>query len=168
MKLADSERGQANKLGFYITERCDGCSKPINSSVQYTIKDDERVFCRAACRDKAFYSPSDLEKLIRLGTCVNCRGPRDGSESLYCTNCLPVADPEGLLTQSKSRVKRIGAQRKETVVEGSTKEEQQPAMHVNKRARTPRKSDRQSRVGVASTVRGSDRVPDVPLHPTGA
>ncbi len=45
MKLPAAELAYVRSQGLYVTEKCDGCSKLLNQSVRYTIKDRPEVYC---------------------------------------------------------------------------------------------------------------------------
>ncbi len=88
MKLNSEEMVYVRSLGFYVTEKCDGCSKLLNQSVRYTIAGKAEVFCSAKCRDGAFFEDQlERKKRSNPGRCANCGGPLQGKKrgSIYCS-----------------------------------------------------------------------------------
>jgi hypothetical protein len=87
MKLTDQELACVRSQGAYITEKCDGCAKPLNQATRYTIKDKPEVYCSAACRDFAFFGDrQEARKRSTPGKCAHCRASLEGKRrgALYC------------------------------------------------------------------------------------
>ena len=88
MKLNSEEMVYVRSLGFYVTEKCDGCGKLLNQSVRYTIAGKAEVYCSANCRDRVFFE-DQIERKNRAnpGRCANCGGPLQGKKrgSIYCS-----------------------------------------------------------------------------------
>ena len=87
MKLTAAELAYVRSQGLYITEKCDGCGKLLNQSVQYTVTGKPEVYCSAGCRDLAFFGDQhEVRKRSSPGRCVYCgaslKGKRRGA--LYC------------------------------------------------------------------------------------
>lgn len=91
MKLTSEELQQVRQQGVYVIEKCDGCGKVLNQCLRYTIKDDPRVFCCPACRDRAFLSAREIEKACREPRCLHCRGPKESARSVYCLRCAKLS-----------------------------------------------------------------------------
>ncbi len=62
MKLTPSELALIRSKGLYVTEKFDGCGKPLNQTVRSTIPAKLEIYCSAACRDFAFYGDCDEAK----------------------------------------------------------------------------------------------------------
>jgi len=89
MKLTASELAYVRTQGLYLTEKCDGCGKLLNQTVQYTIAGRCEVYCSVACRDTAFFSDRhEAKKRATPGKCVYCGGSLKGKKrgTLYCND----------------------------------------------------------------------------------
>ena len=87
MKLKPSELDYVRSLGLYITEKCDGCGKPLNQALLYTITGRREVYCSAPCRDTAFFGDwHEAKKRATPGKCAYCGGSlkRKKRGALYC------------------------------------------------------------------------------------
>ena len=87
MKLTTSELAYVRSQGLYITEKCDGCRKLLNQTLQYTIAGKPEVHCSAACRDLAFFgNRQEAKKHSTAGKCLYCGGTLEGKRrgALYC------------------------------------------------------------------------------------
>jgi hypothetical protein len=93
MKLASAELACVRAQGLYITEKCDGCGKLLNQTVQYTIAGRREVFCSTPCRDTAFFGDRhEAKKQATPGKCTYCGGSLKGKKrgALYCDDVCRV------------------------------------------------------------------------------
>ncbi len=87
MKLTAIELAYVRLQGLYITEKCDGCGRPLIQSLRYTITGSAEVQCSVGCRDLAFFGDQHgARKHSSPGKCIHCgaslKGKRRGA--LYC------------------------------------------------------------------------------------
>jgi hypothetical protein len=87
VKLTAVELAHVRSQGLYVTEKCDGCGKPLNKTVQYTIAGRREVYCSAPCRDNDFFGDRhEAKKRATPGKCAFCGGSLKGKKrgALYC------------------------------------------------------------------------------------
>jgi hypothetical protein len=87
MKLSAAELAYVRSQGLYVTEKCDGCRKPLNQTVHYTIAGRREIYCSAACRDTVFFSDRhEVKKRATPGMCAYCGGSLKGKKrgTIYC------------------------------------------------------------------------------------
>ncbi len=93
MKLTAAELTYIRSQGLYLTEKCDGCGKPLNQALRYTITGRPEVYCSAACRDLAFFANRhEALKQATPGKCAYCGGSLKGKKrgALYCDDICRV------------------------------------------------------------------------------
>jgi hypothetical protein len=94
MKLTSLELAYVRAQGLHVTEKCDGCGKLLNQTVQYTITGRREVYCSAACRDTAFFSDlQEVNKRATPGKCAQCGGSLKGKKrgSIFCDDACRKA-----------------------------------------------------------------------------
>ena len=87
MELSVSELAYVRAQGLYVTQKCDGCGKPLNQALRYTISGMPEVFCSAACRDLVFFRDRlEARKHSSPGRCTYCGAKLEGKrrDALYC------------------------------------------------------------------------------------
>jgi len=87
MRLTPAELAYVHLQGLYLTQKCDGCRKLLNQTVQYTIAGRREVYCSAVCRDLVFFSDRhEVMKRATPGKCAYCGGSLKGKKrgALYC------------------------------------------------------------------------------------
>ncbi len=87
MKLTPAELAFVRAQGLHITDRCDGCGRLLNQTVQYTITGRPEVYCSAPCRDNAFFGDRhEAKKRATPGKCSYCGGSLKGKKrgAIYC------------------------------------------------------------------------------------
>ena len=87
MKLTTTELAFVRSKGLYITKKRDGCGKPLNQSLRYTITGKPEVYCSAACRDFAsFEGRREAKKHASPGKCVYFGAGLNGKkrDAIYC------------------------------------------------------------------------------------
>jgi hypothetical protein len=121
MKLTPAELAYVRAQGLHITDRCNGCGRLLNQTVQYTITGRREVYCSALCRDTAFFGDRhEAKKRATPGKCVYCGATLEKKKrrgALYCgEKCKKraarsgrahsTAEPQitGTPTQSNQRV----------------------------------------------------------------
>jgi hypothetical protein len=93
MKLTAAELACARAQGLYITEKCDGCGKPLNQALRHTITGRPEIYCSAPCRDNAFFGDRhEAKKQATPGKCAYCSGSLKGKKrgALYCDDACRV------------------------------------------------------------------------------
>jgi hypothetical protein len=111
MELSATELAHVRSQGLYLTEKCDGCGKPLNQALRYTIAGRPEVYCSAPCRDNAFFGDRhEAKKRATPGKCAYCSGSLKGKKrgALYCDDACRmrhsrVREPTGIQQVEKSR-----------------------------------------------------------------
>lgn len=81
------ELAQVRSEGLYLTQKCDGCGKLLNQTVQYTLTGRPEVYCSPPCRDSAFFGDRhEVKKQATPGRCAFCGGSLTTKKrgALYC------------------------------------------------------------------------------------
>jgi hypothetical protein len=81
MKLTPPELAYVRSQGLHVTEKCGGCGKLLNQTVQYTIYGKPEVYCSAVCRDSVFFGDRrEAKKAATPGKCAYCGGTLRGKK----------------------------------------------------------------------------------------
>ena len=94
MEISTPELAYVRTQGLYLTDKCDGCGKLLNQTVQYTIAGRREVYCSAVCRDLVFFSDRhEVMKRATPGKCVYCGGRLKGKKrgSIFCDDACRKA-----------------------------------------------------------------------------
>ena len=94
MELSTPELAYVRSQGLCVTEKCDGCGKLLNQTVQYTIAGRREVCCSPICRDNAFFGDRhEAKKRATPGRCTYCGGSLKGKKrgSIFCDDACRKA-----------------------------------------------------------------------------
>lgn len=81
MRLTAAELFCVRWQGLYLTQKCDGCVKLLNQTVQYTITGRREAYCSAPCRDNFFFRDRhEAKKQATPGKCACCGGSLKGKK----------------------------------------------------------------------------------------